>query len=412
MPKHSIIVGLDVGTSKVAVCVGQFQEEILNVVGVGTAPNAGLRKGIVADVEETVSAISAALDEAERMSGIPISSAYVSINGSHITSTVSKGVIAVSRADSEISEADMERALEAARAVALPPNREIVHVLPKKYTIDGQEGVKDPAGMSGIRLEVETLVIGSSTSAIKNLSKCVYQAGLEMNGLVFNPLATAKGVLSKRQKENGVILIDMGAGTTTYAIFEEGEVLKTNVLPIGSSHITNDIAIGLRTNLDLAEKIKILHGAANPQSIRESEKIDLSELDTNENQRIAKRYVAEIIEARLNEIFSMIKEDLAGIDRQGRLPAGVVLTGGGSKLEGLIDYVKDTLKLPVQVGTPLLEISGLIDKLDDPSYATCIGLMIWGIFDTAATPTDTRPEMRQLGNVVDKARGFLKNFMP
>lgn len=413
MPKHSIIVGLDVGTTKVAVCVGQLQEDILNVIGFGTAPNSGLRKGIVADTDETTSAISAALDEAERMSGVPISQAYVSINGTHISSVNSKGVIAVSRADGEISEADMERALEAARAVALPPNREIIHVLPKDYVIDGQEGVKDPAGMSGIRLEVDTLVIGGATSAIKNLGKCVYQAGLDMNGLIFSPLATAKGLISKRQKENGVILIDMGAGTTTYVVFEEGEVLRTNVLPVGSMHITNDIAIGLRTNLELAEKLKIRYGAASPALVRESEKIDLSEIDEKESQRIPRRFVAEIIEARLNEIFGMINDDLKAIDRQGRLPAGAILTGGGAKLEGLVDYAKETLKLPVQIGTPLLEISGLVDKLDDPSYATCIGLMIWGIFDTVSAPAQSRGDMKQLGgDILDKARSIFKNFVP
>jgi cell division protein FtsA len=412
MAKSSIIVGLDVGTTKVSVCVGQFQEDMLNIVGVGTAPNAGLRKGIVSDLEETISAISSALEEAERMSGIPISSAYVSINGTHITSNLSKGIIAVSRPDGEITDADTERALEAARAVALPPNREIIHVIPKDYIIDGQEGVKDPVGMNGIRLEVETLVIGGASSAIKNLSKAVYQAGLEMQGMIFSPLATSKGLLSKRQKESGVILIDMGAGTTTYVVYEEGEVLKTNIIPVGSLHITNDIAIGLRTNLEIAEKIKVRYGAAHPAIIRDSEKIDLSELDDKENQRIPRKYVAEIIEARLQEIFAMIQEDLTAIDRDGRLPAGVILTGGGSKLEGLVEYTKETLKLPVQVGSPLLEISGLVDKLDDPSYATCIGLMIWGIFDTASTPTSTRADLAQFGGVVDKARGFLKQFIP
>lgn len=412
MPKQSVVVGLDVGSSKVAVCVGQLQEEILNVVGVGTAPNSGLKKGVIGDLEETISAISAALDEAERMSGIPISSAYISINGQHISSTVSKGVIAVSRADGEISEADMERALEAARAVALPPNREIIHVLPKQYIIDGQEGVNDPVGMSGIRLEVETLVIGGSTSAIKNLAKCAGQAGLSVDGLVFSPLATAKGLLSKKQRESGVILIDIGAGTTNFAIYEEGEVIKTGVLPIGSSHITNDIAIGLRTNLDLAEKIKLRHGCASPESVRESEKIDLSELDENENQRIARRYVAEIIEARLNEIFSMIREELQSVDREGMLPAGVVLTGGGSKLEGLGEYVKEYLKLPVQTGAPLLEISGLTDRLDDPSYSTCIGLMTWGIFDGNTSNATSRPEMPALGDITGKAKEWLRNFMP
>lgn len=412
MQNKSIIVGLDVGSTKVAVCVGQFQEDILNIIGVGTAPNSGFRKGVVSDLEETISAISAALEEAERMSGIPITSAYASIDGTHISSTTSKGVIAVSRADGEISEADTERALEAARAVALPPNREIIHVLPRHFVIDGQEGVKDPIGMTGIRLEVEALVIGGSSSAIKNLSKCVYQAGLEVNGLVFSPLATSRALLSKRQKENGVILIDLGAGTTSYVVYEEGEVLRTNVLPLGSTHVTNDIAIGLRTNLELAEKIKLMYGAANPQAVRESEKIDLSELDEQENQRVARRYVAEIIEARLNEIFGMVRDDLIKIDRDGRLPAGAVLTGGGSKLEGLVNYTKEALRLPVQIGNPLLEISGLVDKLDDPSYSTCIGLMIWGIFESAPKFASGHNEMKQFGNLMDKARGFLKQFMP
>ncbi len=413
MANRSIIVGLDVGTTKVAVCVGQLQEDMLNIIGYGIAPNAGFRKGVVADLEETISAISAALEEAERTSGVPIHQAYVSINGTHIISTLSKGVIAVSRADGEISQADTERALEAARAVALPPNRELIHVIPRKYVIDSQEGVSDPVGMSGIRLEVETLVIGGASSAIKNLSKCAYQAGLEVKDMIFSPLATAKGLLSKKQKEHGVILIDIGAGTTTYIVYEEGEVSRTNVLPVGSSSITNDIAIGLRTNLELAEKIKIIHGIASPDKIRDSEKVDLSELDDKENQRVPKKFIAEIIEARLNEIFTMIKDDLKGLDSEGRLPAGVVLTGGGSKLEGMVDYVKERLKLPVQIGNPLLEISGLVDKLDDPSYATCIGLMIWGIFETAeTTPTTSKVDMKQFGSVVDKAKGFFKQFMP
>ncbi len=413
MANRSIIVGLDVGTTKVAACVGQLQEDMLSIVGYGIAPNAGFRKGVVADLEETISAISAALEEAERTSGLPIANAYVSINGTHIISTISKGVIAVSRADGEVSEADTERALEAARAVALPPNRELIHVIPRKYVIDGQEGVTDPVGMSGIRLEVETLVIGGATSAIKNLSKSAYQAGLETNGLVFSPLATAKALLSKKQKENGVILIDIGAGTTTYIVYEEGEISRTNVLPVGSSSITNDIAIGLRTNLDLAEKIKVMHGTANPATVRDSEKIDLSELDENENQRIPRKFVAEIIEARLNEIFTMIKDDIKGLDSEGMLPAGVILTGGGSKLDGMVDYVKESLKLPVQIGHPLLEISGLVDKLDDPSYSACIGLMIWGIFETAeSAPANAKVDMKQLNGVVDKARGFFKQFMP
>ncbi len=409
MSKQNVAVGVDVGTTKVAVCVGAIQEGVINITGLGTAPNTGVRRGMVIDIEETVSAISSALEDAERMSGSAISQAIVGIGGHHITSTISKGVIAISRADGEITPTDVERVEEAARAVALPPNHAILHVIPKTYTIDGQEGVKDPIGMNGIRLEVEAHVIGSSISAIKNLSKCISQTGLNIEQLVFSPLATSRAILSKKQREAGVALVDLGAGTCGIAIFEEGDLLHTKVLNIGSLHITNDIAIGLRTSLDVAEKIKIKYASTQPAKIKDTETINLATFDPSEDQKISRKYLAEIVEARLNEIFSMVRDELRAVGKDGMLPAGVIFTGGGSRLNGLLDAAKDTLRLPAQVGYPLMEISGMIDKLDNPMYATSIGLMLWGI-DGYNSSQRFSLDMGKMGGVFDKVKGIFRQF--
>lgn len=414
MSQSKIVVGIDIGSSKVAVTVGQLQEEMLHVIGVGQAANHGVRKGVISDLDETANALTSALDQAEQMSGQAIHQAFFSVNGPHIVASQSKGVIAISRADGVVTEADTERVVGESRAIAMPPNRELLHCRPRYYSVDGQEPVKDPVGMSGVRLEVETLVVGCATHALRNLDKVAYQANVQVSDHIYSPLATANALLNKRQKENGVMLVDLGASTTTYIIYEEGEVLKTGVIPIGSTHVTNDIAIGLRTNLELAEKIKIRYGTALPESIRESEKIDLSEIDPAENSRQSKRFVAEIIEARLNEIFTTLEDELKSIDRDSRLPAGVILTGGGSKLEGLIEFTKNTLRLPVSAGQLPLEISGLVDKIDDPGLSTCIGLLLWGIFESSPTIGSTKslPDLGGLNNLGDKARGFFRQFIP
>ena len=370
-----------------------------------------MRKGVVVDIEETVSSISAALEQVEKTSDFNIGGVVVGISGSHIASETSKGVIAVSKADGQISEQDAVRAIEAARAVPNQPNREVLHVIPKTFTIDGQEGISNPIGMSGIRLEVDTNVISASLSSINNLHRCIEQAGLQVADLVFAPLATAKIMLSKRQKEIGVILIDIGAGTTSYAVFEEGDLLFANVLPIGSGHITNDIAIGLRTNIDIAETIKIKYGYASPERVDEKEEIDLSKYDKNETSTASVKYIAEIIEARLNEIFVMIRDDLRSINREGTLPAGVVLTGGGCKLAGLTELVKDILRLPTQIGKPEVELSGIVDNISDPQFATSAGLMMWG-FEANVEQKTRKSKAPELGGVADKVRGIFKNFLP
>jgi cell division protein FtsA len=276
------------------------------------------------------------------------------------------------------------------------------------FIIDGQEGIKDPVGMSGVRLEVEAHVIGVATGAIKNLTKCVFQSGIAIEELVFGPLALSKLLLSKKQKELGVILIDFGAGTTSLAVFEEGDLIHSAVLPIGSSHITNDIAIGLRTSLDVAEKIKREYGICDPSQVAEKETLDLSKFSKNEQEEVSKKYIAEIIEARISELFSMIKDELRKIDRDGMLPAGAVLTGGGSRLKSLVDVAKDNLKLPAQVGLPTLQISGMVDKIEDPVYAQSVGLVLWGIEEGRVRGF---PSI-SISSIPSKVKDFFKQFLP
>ena len=406
MAKENIVVGLDVGTTKVAVTVGQVVEGLIKIIGFSKTPNAGMRKGAVVDIEDTVSAISLALEDAERMAGTNITSAFVSLGGSNITSTTSKGVVAVSRADGEITHSDIQRVIEAAKTVALPPNKEIIHCIPKSFAVDAQKGILDPTGMSGIRLEAETIVIGAATSAVSGLTKCLHQAGVNIDGLVFNGLASSRALLNKRQKEMGVLLIDMGGGTTSIAVFEEGELSHAAVIPVGSMHITNDIAIGLRTSLESAEKIKINYGSAIPSTISEQEKINMSTIDPQDTQRIQRRYLAEIIHARLMEILNLTREELKKIGKDGMLPAGVVLTGGGSKMEDLVELTKEELRLPVEIGLPVVEIDGLIDKMTDGVYSTSVGLILYGLENPAESVHISGDK------IVDKARSFLKQFLP
>ena len=404
----NLVAGIDIGSTKVACCLGTHEEGMTDILGYGLAPCSGLRRGIVVDIEETVSAISACLEEAERMSGVLVDNAFVGVGGAHIASENSKGIVAALKADGEITEDDVKRVVEAARTVSLPPNREILHVIPKTFVIDGQEGIRDPIGMNGVRLEVEAHVIGVATGAMKNLTKCVFQSGININELVFGPLALSKLLISKKQKEIGVALIDMGAGTTSVTVFEEGDLIHTAIIPIGSMHITNDIAIGLRTSLDTAEKIKKEHGFSDPSQVGEKEAINLSKINKHEEGEASRKYVAEIIEARISELFSMIKDELRKIDRDGMLPAGVILTGGGSKLKGLVDTAKDILKLPAQIGLPTMEFSGMVDKADDPVYAQAVGLVLWG---TEEGTKSYKPNL-SISGIPKKIKDFIKQYLP
>ena len=378
MARDNIIVGLDIGAHRTRTVIAKLDERDLlpNIVGVGIAPSAGLRKGAIVDVNETVASITASLEDAERISGDPIHHAVVAVGGAHLLSQDSKGVIAVPHGG-EISVADVERVLEAAQAVQIPSNRKILRVISKSYTVDDQAGIRNPIGMTGVRLEVEAHIVTGLAPALKNLENAVHQSGVDVDDFVPVTLATAEAVLSKRQKELGVVVIDIGASSTGIAVFEEGVVLGTAVLPIGGDAVANDIAIGLRTGIDTAEKLKIEYGSCRPTDISDRETIDLAAISKTDNQVIDRRQLAEIIQARYHEIFSMINEELTKLERDGQLPAGAVITGGGAKIPELIELARETLGLPVQIGFPT-EVDGIVDKVDDPIYATAIGLVLLG----------------------------------
>lgn len=373
MSHDEFLVAIDIGTHKICTLIGQFTPEgLINIIGVGQASAKGLRRGVIVTVDETVQAISQSLEQAERMAGYPIKSAFIGITGSHIASLNSKGVIAVSRADGEITTDDVNRAIDAAQAISLPANREILHVLPRNFIIDGQEGVKDPVGMSGVRLEVETHIVSAATSSIRNLVKCVNQAGVDVEGIVLNILAEAQSVLTEIDKELGCVLIDIGAGTTDIAVFVEGSIWYTSVLPVGGSHVSNDLAIGLRIPFDVAERVKV--EAYKPNS---TEEINLMNYGATEKQTVSQQMLHDIIQARLEEIFNMILGEIRKSGYVGLLPGGAILTGGASQMEGLVELTKDFLKLPTRVGIPM-KISGMIDKIKSPAYATNAGLLLWG----------------------------------
>lgn len=405
MSKGDIVVGIDVGSAQVRTVIAQAfaEEEQPRVIGVGVAKSSGLRKGMIVDLEEAVKSVNESVEKAERNAGVAVSSAVISLGGNHIFSQNSKGVIAVGRADGEVTEDDVARVINAAQAISVPANKEIVHIIPKNYSLDDQKNIKDPLGMNGVRLEVDAMIIEGSSPVIKNLTKCAEQVGIKIEDFVLAPLAAAKACLSKRQKELGVVLVDVGGGTTSIIVYEEDEILHTAILPVGGSHITNDIAIGLRTSVDVAERVKIEYGNASPREIGKKEDINLAELDAQEEGMVSRYHVAEIIEARLEEIFNMVNKELKAINRDKLLPAGVVLVGGTAKMPGAVDLAKNILGLPAQTGFPT-PLGGLVDKVDEPSFVTAVGLVLWGL--------DGVPGGRRGGNFLNnKLMGNLGNSM-
>ncbi len=410
MAKEQFIASLDVGNSKIRTLIGVLEEgkQTPTIIGVGVAPSNGLRKGQVIDVEETVNSISLSLEDAERMAGEPINHVIVGISGSHVSGVESKGVIAIGA--EEINDDDVERVLDTAQAIAIPSNKRVLKIVPKSFIIDGQRGIRYPVGMVGKKLEVEALIVTGSIPAIKNIEKCIHEAGVDIDDIIPASLAIPEAVLSKRQKELGVVVIDIGCGGSSLTVFEEGTMLHTAVLPVGGENITNDIAIGLRTSIDVAEKVKIEYGSCSFEGISDKDEIDLSSISKIEDQRISKLHLIEIIEARYHEIFTMAKQELKNVGRDGMLPAGVILTGAAVKLPGIVDLARNVLNLPVQIGFPL-EANGVVEKIDDPSYATVYGLLLWG---TRFEAVSGGRKMRGLniGKGLKSVTGFFKKMLP
>lgn len=364
-------VGIDIGSSRTTCVVGVDAEdgETIQVIGVGAADNPGMRRGSIANVDEVIESMTRAVDEAERMSGYSIERATVSINGNHLKSRHSKGVIAVSGGNRDIDDEDIHRVEEAATVVQIPPNREIIHIFPREYHLDGQEDIQDPRGMRGVRLEVEAILVTASTPAIKSVNRAIYQVGIEARQHYVAGLATARAVMSRDQRENGALLLDIGHMTTTMAVFEEDELSHLHVIPVGSGHITNDLAIGLQTDINTANKLKLQSGKLKS---RKSIKITDSRGEDNEFET---SLIREIMNARLEELLELVNDELERIDRRQKLPAGIVLSGGGANTPGIQQLVKDINKLPVIIGD-VTGLSGIVDNLENPAMSTAVGLML------------------------------------
>jgi cell division protein FtsA len=404
------IVGIDVGTTKVCTVVGEATENELKIVGVGVTPSRGIKKGVVVNVVDAASAIKASLEKAERSSGYEIARAFVSVTGGHVSAVNSRGVVGVNRGDRGITVDDVGRALDAARAIAIPQDREVLHVIPRGYSVDGQDGVKEPVGMIGFRLEVEAHIVTGQTSSIHNLMKCVEACNVGVDGLVLDPIASGEAVLSENEKESGVVLADIGGGTTDVAIFIEGSVWHTTVLPVGGNHFTNDIAVGLRVPFEAAEQLKIEHGHSRHETIDPTEVVQVKAFGDGGLARVQRRDLAEIIEARAEETFQLILQEIKRSGYDGLLPAGVVLTGGTAQLRGLRELGRQVLGIPVRIGTPQ-NLLGLIDTVDSPAYATSVGLLLWGRDQAGSQPPPVRKDKKG-SEWGDRFGGFIKTLLP
>jgi cell division protein FtsA len=389
MTKSRIIAGIELGSSKIATVIAQIStnpttlESSVSVAGVAASESKGIRKGQIVDIEEAVESVIASVEAAERMAGYHLESAYVALGGAHLHSQNSHGVVAVSDPDGEISADDVERVVQAASAISLPQSREIIHVLPSEFIVDGEAGVKDAVGMSGVRLEVETHIVTAATAAIKNLRKALNEVGVEIEALVFSGFAGSFSSLSSTEKELGCALVDIGGGTTSIAAFVDGALTHSAVIPVGARNVTNDLAIGLRVSLESAERIKIAlseeaEKKAKIKTEEDSDQFDLSDLGVGEAKKVSKKTLVEgIIRPRLNEIFTMVRIELEKASIINRIPSGVVVTGGGAETVGIVDSAKRMLSLPVRIGKPK-GVGGLIDDVINPSFSVPVGLVLYG----------------------------------
>ena len=379
MPKKiekNLIVGLDIGTSKVVAIVGEVMPEgELEVIGIGSNPSRGLKKGVVVNIESTVHSIQRAVEEAELMAGCQIHSVYAGIAGSHIRSLNSHGIVAIR--DKEVTPGDIERVIDAARAVAIPADQKILHILPQEFVIDNQEGIREPVGMSGVRLEAKVHMVTGAVSAAQNIIKCVRRCGLEVDDIILEQLASSYSVLTEDEKELGVCIVDIGGGTTDIAVFTEGSIRHTAVIPIAGDQVTNDIAVALRTPTQHAEEIKIKYACALTQMASAEESIEVPSVGDRPPRRLARHTLAEVVEPRYEELLTLIQAELRRSGFEDLITAGIVLTGGSAKIEGLVDLAEEVFHMPVRLGVPQY-VTGLVDVVRNPIFATGVGLLLFG----------------------------------
>lgn len=379
MGKENLLVGLDIGTTKIAVIISELQEsEEPKIVGIGTSRSEGLKRGVVINLEKTVESIAKAVEDAELMAGVKVNSVFAGIAGDHIRSINSRGVIAISRSGNEIHPSDVQRVINASRTVALPMDREIIHVLPQEYTVDDQSGIKDPVGMAGVRLEAEVHIVTGAVTSAQNVYRSVKKAGLEVCDLVLQSLASSYALLSPEEQEMGIALLDLGGGTTDIAIFHDGSIRHTAVIGVGGKNVTNDIAIGLRTSVEQAEEIKKSYGCALSGLVNSDEMIQVPGVRGGEPKDISRSVLAAIIEPRAEEIFSLVLQEMKKTNYSDLLAAGVVLTGGGSLLEGMVELAEQIFDMSVRKGIPQ-GFSGLVDVVSTPIHSTGVGLILYGL---------------------------------
>ena len=371
-----MIVGLDIGTSKIVAIVGEVNEDNeLEIIGIGTHPSRGLKKGVVVNIESTVQSIQRAIEEAELMAGCQIHTVYAGIAGSHIKSMNSHGIVAIK--DREVVEGDVERVIDAARAMAIPADQKVLHVLPQEFIIDNQEGIREPIGMSGVRMEAKVHLVTGAVSAAQNIVKCIERCGLQADDIILEQLASSYAVLTEDEKELGICLIDIGGGTTDIAVFTEGAIKHTAVIPIAGDQVTNDIAIAMRTPTQYAEEIKIKYACALRQLTNPDEVIEVPSVGERAPRRLARQTLAEVVEPRYEELMSLVQAELRRSGYENLIAAGIVLTGGSSKMEGVIELAEEVFHMPVRLGVPQYA-SGLIDVVRNPIHATGVGLLLFG----------------------------------
>lgn len=394
MSRKEYIAGLDIGTTKTCCVLADVDLDSLSadIIGVGLTPSNGIRKGVVVDLDATTDAIRFATDKAQKMAGtVSIKSVVVGVTGEHISSLNSRGVIAISSSDREVTASDVERAVDASKVIVLPPEREIIHSIPRDFTLDGQDGVKDPVGMSGSRLEVETHIVTGSTSFLDNVAKCVQRAGLETDMTVLEPIATSESAVMQAEKDLGVALVDIGGGTTDIAVFVNGEIFYTAVLPVGGNHVSKDIAVGLRASQEEAEKAKIAYGTATADMIEDDDTFEIVSLGEDSPTELPREILARIIEPRMQEIFQMVREELIKSGYIELLPAGTVLTGGGCQMPGTVELAESTLGMPIRLGLPR-NVGGLVDTVQSPIFTTAVGLVLFA----AKQHSDLREEEKSV----------------
>ena len=370
-----LVVGLDIGTTKICAVVGEINPEGIDIVGIGTHPSVGLRKGVVVNIESTVDSIKKAIEEAELMAGCEITTVFVGIAGGHIKGFNSHGIVAVK--GNEIVQKDIDRVIDAARAVAIPPDREVIHVLPQEFIVDEQDGIQDPRGMSGVRLEAKIHIVTGAVTSAHNLIKCANRAGLDVADIVLQSLASCDAVLNKEERDLGGALVDFGGGTTDLAIFKGKSVKHTSVLALGGNNLTNDLSVGLRTPMAEAEKIKIKYGTCLADVVGKDETIEVAGVGGRKPRVLSRQILAEILEPRVEEIFTIVNREIFRAGMEDVVSSGIVVTGGSSLLEGIVDIAESVFSLPTRIGKPM-GIRGLVDVVNNPMYATAVGLVICG----------------------------------